>query len=105
MGTSLYRFYENGLGGGMRAHEVQKGCWQVGGTNGNGVYTTKLMRLTQVIKRCVSAALVECPYYKMDEVNTVFLKSCVPAIVRELQRGGFTTNEATLYSFSPIKYF
>ena len=45
----MYKYWEHGfnagarahgvhrLGGDMRAHEVHKGCWQVGGTTGTGV--------------------------------------------------------------------
>ena len=46
------------------------------------------MRLTQFLKRCVSAAAVECPYNKIDMVDKVFLKGCVSASVVELHWGG-----------------
>ena len=58
------------------------------------------MRLTQFLKRCVSAAAVECPYDKIDEVDTVFLKKCVSASVVELYRGGSATNGANLSSLT-----
>ena len=44
--------------------------------------------MTPFLKRCVSAAVVECPYDKIDEVNKVFLKRCVSASVVELYRDG-----------------
>ena len=52
------------------------------------VYTAKLMRLTQFLKKCVSEAVVKCPYNEIDEVETVFLKRCVSASVVELHGEG-----------------
>ena len=37
------------------------------------VFATKLTWLTQFLKRCLSAAVVECPYNEIDEVDTVLL--------------------------------
>ena len=53
------------------------------------------MRLTQFLRRGVSAAVVECPYNENDEVDTVFLERCVSASVVELHRVGSATNRAT----------
>ena len=68
------------------------------------VYTTKLMRLTQFLKRCVSAVAVKCPYNNIDEGDTVFLKSCVSASVTvvELHQGGSATNTQQGY---PVQFF
>ena len=50
---------------------------------GEFVYTTKLIRLSQFLKRRVSAAAVDCPYDKIDKVDRVFHKMCVSASVHK----------------------
>ena len=56
----------------------------------------KLMRLTQFLKKCVSASAVECSYDEIDEVGKVFLQRCASAsAVMELHWVGSAANGAT----------
>ena len=50
------------------------------------------MRLTHFLKRCVSAAVVDCPYDEIDEVETLVLK-------RSATNGATTSSFLTRYAY------
>ena len=53
-----------------------------------------LHRLAISLKWCISAAVVEFPYHKIGEVDTLFLERCASASMVELYWVGSATNGA-----------